>query len=154
MAVIRLFLILSAMLTVPAPLVFADLNVSLLTLEPGPTVFESFGHSAIMIEDSERPELPVIYQYGQTDVRSFWTGKNLLQNLQKLFDQKLTTRPERFESPRLSNGFPKYFDDKLSPLSNRAIIKSALTLSAEQTSRFIEMLDADYRAGALPLPQL
>lgn len=126
----------------------AALEVSLLTFEPGATVFESFGHTALLVEDSEHTALTTVYQYGTVDARAFWSGRNPLKNFQQLFAQKLSTKAEKiYLRVDASSGLSTYVLNKLTAESARKAIINELVLTDEQAHKLVALVEDDIKAG-------
>lgn len=122
----------------------AALKVSLVTLEPGPTIFESFGHSALLVEDSKNPDIATAYDYVTVDVEAFWTSRDPMKNFYELFSQTMPTKGKKanFKVDQKS-GISSYILTKLSQASTRKVIINELLLTEEQALELVARVDAE-----------
>jgi hypothetical protein len=130
---------------------FAAAKISLVTVSPGPLVFESFGHSAILVEGSDvSTSAPVIYEFGWVDQRKLFATSDVQQALTQLFESKVPTRVTR-DKVRLDpvTGVPHPFVDRYLVRHDgfREIRVDALDLTSAQADKLAELVEKDFAAG-------
>lgn len=135
---------------VQGTLAIAATKISLVTVAPGPVIFESFGHSLILVESSQTPGSAVLYEYGGINTREVIGGRNPLEGLTKLFSSKLKAKALKRISPMSATSqIPLYLQARY--LSNskapRKLAIHELALAPEQSAKFVELLEKDMVAG-------
>lgn len=161
-----------SLLLIAATAAHADLKVSLVTISPGAELFEAFGHTALIVEDTEKPGLANYYAYGQVNTGEIVTSPRPLQAFQKLFDNKVNTRiqnevgaisadygvPEtilnlyyfKLTHKRIQNPTTGHFEivsTKEPRQTKRVTTINELALTQEQAAKLVERVKADIAAG-------
>ncbi|MBI3543304.1 MAG: hypothetical protein HY075_08550 [Deltaproteobacteria bacterium] len=144
-----------ALLLSTAGLASANLKVSLVTVSPGPVVFESFGHTMVMVENPDvSTASATLYEYGAVNPAKVFRNPDPMQAFQDLFDSKVKTNASRFQSPMAQvdekTRFPiilKYRYIAPRPDSFRTVTIDELSLSDDQAKELVAQLDADMKAG-------
>lgn len=150
----------------------ADLKVSLVTISPGAELFEAFGHTALIVEDTERPGFATYYAYGQVNTGEIVTSPRPQHAFQKLFDNQISTRIQNETSAvSAEHGVPEtllnlyYFKTRNQRVQNpatgqfefvatkepratkRVTTINELALTQEQATRLVAKVKADIAAG-------
>jgi len=128
---------------------WANLKVSLVTVSPGPVIFESFGHSAVIVEDSKTPKQAMVYEYGAVDAAALMDSSDLLAALTDLFTSKVKTKPTK-ESTSTDGIVPQLLRNRyLSNQDNayREVRIDFLNFTDTQSEKFVGLLEKDLAAG-------
>lgn len=132
----------------PAALAPPKYKVSLVTVNPGPVVFEAFGHTMFIVVDENRPRQLLLFEYGQVNAMPLFLGGNPIAGFTQLFDSKIRTRASRRISAPDAQGIPQYLRRRyLKGTEGRVVRINSLRLTEAQAKKLVGLLDADVAAG-------
>ena len=128
----------------------AALKVSLVTVAPGPVIFESFGHSAIVVEETDVAGKVAVYEYGNVNPSKLFSRPEVMEAFQELFESKVKTSATRISSDLPADSrIPTVLRDRYASnaKSYREVIVSELSLSEEQAAKLMALMEEDLAAG-------
>lgn len=129
---------------------FAQSKVSLVTVSPGPVVFQSFGHTLIFIQDTADLSQGELYDYGMVDPVKLISSPNFLNAFVDFFNSKIPAKPTKVISKiDAKTGIAEtlvknYLSD---PANYRKITIDELNLTETQITALKGFLKADFDAG-------
>ncbi|MBI3557973.1 MAG: hypothetical protein HY074_17050 [Deltaproteobacteria bacterium] len=147
-------LLLALLLLLTAGLASANLKVSLVTVSPGPIIFESFGHTALLVENPDISSDGILYEYGAVNPNKIFSNPDPMAAFNDLFESKVKTNAAKSPTPLTpidaSMRFPlilKYRYLLPQAGSYREVNIDELELTQDQATKFVALVEKDIAAG-------
>ena len=147
-------LLLALLLLLTAGLASANLKVSLVTVSPGPVIFESFGHTAVLVENPDVSSSGILYEYGAVNPNKIFSNADPMAAFNDLFEAKVKTIALKSPTPitdiDATTRFPLILKYRyIMPQSGtyREVNIDQLDLTQDQAAKFVELLDKDLASG-------
>ncbi len=147
-------LLLGLLVTLTAGLASANLKVSLVTVSPGPIIFESFGHTAVLVENPDVSSAAILYEYGAVNPNKVFANPDPMAAFNDLFESKVKTIATKSPTPLTAvdatTRFPlilKYRYLLPQAGSYREVNIDELDLTQDQAAKFVELVEKDLASG-------
>jgi hypothetical protein len=128
----------------------AALKVSLITISPGPVIFESFGHVAVAVQDAEKPGKVMVYEYGNVNPARVFANPDPMAAFSDLFSSKVKTRAGKLSSS-LDETSPVPTMIRVRYLSRPEVLRQVttdeLSLTEAQAAKLVELMEQDIAGG-------
>lgn len=145
------FIGLSALLVASAAQ--AATKVSLVTISPGTILFDSFGHSAVLVENTESTANPTVYEYGALNLNAVLMSRDPTAAITDLLNSHSKTRASKLSVTMMTlpngNRYPWIYKYRylIGAEANREVTISPLDLTEDQAKSFVSLIEKDIASG-------